>query len=521
METFLQKHADVVTGALTGFDRLVFRGTLRNIAYAAGLDKYLGVNGLLLKDFGKHAETVSNTLKAAGRRVAEAASRPVQYLQSPKTNKEQVALEIAARDQITKGLICILTSVEPCQTFEIRRDRETKHIHLQPARRKCLFMYHYAIHPVFGFMNARIQTWFPFTIQICLNGREWLSRSMNREGIGYARYDNCFPWIEDVGKAQELMDQQLSTDWPQQLGGIARYLNPAHGEIFNRFESSYYWSTYQCEVATDVMFEDPKKLAALYPSFVHHAITSFGSPDVLRFLGQKRRLNWHGDVHGKVVAEVTSSLKRRKEGVRVKHSVAGNSLKIYDKGGRLLRVETTINNSRDLRVYRPKEGGRPDDLDWRYLRKGIADLHRLSEVSRAANARYLDSLASVEDKTPLGELLRDVTRHARWKGKRVRALRPHAAEDSKLLEAISRGEFNITGFKNRDLRKLLYGEQSSADARRSAGRVTRQLRLLRAHGIIRKVPKSHRYLVTSKGRDICTALLAARAADVTKLTRAA
>ena len=156
----------------------------------------------MLKEFGKHAETVSNTLKAAGRRVAEAASRPVHYLRSPKTNKEKVALEIAERDQITKGLICILTSVEPCQTFEIRRDRETKHIHLQPARRKCLFMYHYAIHPVFGFMNARIQTWFPFTVQICLNGREWLARDMDREGMAYGRYDNCFPWIEDVERAQ-------------------------------------------------------------------------------------------------------------------------------------------------------------------------------------------------------------------------------------------------------------------------------------------------------------------------------
>ena len=73
---------------------------------------------------------------------------------------------------MTNGLVCVLTCVEPCRTFEIYRDRDTKQLHLQPRVRKCLFLYHYTVHPVFGFLNTRIQTWFPFSIQICLNGRE-------------------------------------------------------------------------------------------------------------------------------------------------------------------------------------------------------------------------------------------------------------------------------------------------------------------------------------------------------------
>jgi hypothetical protein len=134
----------------------------------------------------------------------------------------------------------VLTSVEPCRTFEIYRNRDTKHLELQPRVRKCLFLYHYAVHPVFGFLNARIQTWFPFSIQICLNGREWLARQMDAVGLSYLRHDNCFPWVEDWPRAQHLLDQQLAVEWPALLDGIARTLNPIHDEIFQARPTTYY-----------------------------------------------------------------------------------------------------------------------------------------------------------------------------------------------------------------------------------------------------------------------------------------
>jgi hypothetical protein len=131
------------------------------------------------------------------------------------------------------------------------------------------------IHPVFGFLNARIQTWFPFSIQICLNGREWLARQMQAAGLDYLQHDNCFPWIANWTRAQRLMDHQLKTQWPKLLNGIARQLNPIHAQIFHKHPLSYYWSIYQHEWALDVVFHHATDLRRFYPRWVNHAMTTF------------------------------------------------------------------------------------------------------------------------------------------------------------------------------------------------------------------------------------------------------
>jgi hypothetical protein len=238
MHEFIAKHQDKIAGTLSGFDRLVFRGTLRSIANHEGMKRYLWANQILLKDFGAHVEQVSRRLKEASLAEAEALGRPVQYLNSSQIDKEKIARGILAKDGISNGLVCVLSCVEPCWSFEIYRNRESKQLELQPRYRKCLFLYHYQIHPVFGFLNARIQTWFPFPIQICLNGREWLARQMQAAGLEYVRQDNCFPWIADWAKAQHLMDRQGKTKWPKLLTGLAQQLNPIHEEIFTLFPTT-------------------------------------------------------------------------------------------------------------------------------------------------------------------------------------------------------------------------------------------------------------------------------------------
>src|ERR1019366_9092799 len=227
-----------------------------------------------------------------------------------------------------RGPVCALTCVEPCWGFDIHRDRTTKQLELVQRPRKCLYVYQYWDHPVFGWLNARIETWFPFSIQICMNGREWLARQMDQAGVKYQRQDNCFPWISDWEQAQRLMDTQLQASWPQLLDQLADGLNPLHEEIFRQFPIDYYWSTYQSEWATDISFRKADDLTRLYPLFVHHAMTTLRSPDILRFLGKKPTQS--GEVNQNVKAEVTSDLKRRQEGVRIKHRYNENSEKLYD-----------------------------------------------------------------------------------------------------------------------------------------------------------------------------------------------
>ena len=522
MNKFIAKHEDQISGVLSGFDRLVFRGTLRSIAYTGGMNEYLSSNHLLLKDFGAHVEQVSQRLKVASLAEAVATGRPVRYLASAKVSKEDTARRIAAEDGIRQGLVCVLTSVEPCRTFEIYRNRETKHLQLQTRIRKCLFLYHYVVHPVFGFLNARIQTWFPFSIQICMNGREWLAQQMDQVGLAYARHDNCFPWIEDWPRAQQLMDQHLSVAWPTLLDGIAAIVNPIHEQLFQAYSASYYWSTFQSEWAIDLSFRAADDLHRLYPRLLQHAISTFGSTDVMRFLG--RRLPLSGQIPTRFSGQVISDLRERQEGIRVKHRLNANSVKLYDKAftvlGNVLRAEGTINDVSDFRAYRPKEGDPGGQLAWRPLRRGIADLYRRAEVGHRATERYLDALASVDQDTTLHEVLRHLGQPQYWHGRRVRALSPFAPDDRQLLQAISRGEFTINGLRNRDLQRLYFAQPptSSTEARRRSAWVSRKLRLLRAHGLIYKITHTHRYQLTSAGRSATTAILSALRSTIRQLT---
>ena len=525
MKEFIAKFGDRILGVLSGFDRLVLRGTLRAIVYAQGMEAYLEQNHVLLKNFAQHVCEVSRRLKQASLAGAEKTGRRVKYLASSAVDKEKTARAMAAEQKITQGLVCVLSCVEPCRSFEVYRNPESQRLELESRLRKCLFLYHYWIHPVFGFMNARIQTWFPFSIQICLNGREWLARPMAAEGLRYARQDNCFPWIEDFARAQQRMSVQLRIKWPKHWDQIAEQLNPMHPEIFRRFQVHYYGTTHPSEWASDIVFREAVVLRRLYPLLLHPAGTNFGSPEVLRFLGRKARLD--GQVPRNFRGELETDLRQREEGVRIKHAVNGNSLKLYDKAyttlGRVLRPEMTMNNPADFRVYRPNEGTPQGPKAWRVLRRGVADLHRRAQVSQQAIERYLQALAQVDDSTRLEELTRPLERATTWKGKGVRALHPFQEPDTALLEAVARGDFLLNGFRNRDLQALFFPQapDSVQQKRRRSARGGRQIRLLRAHGLIRKVARENRYHVTPPGRRIITAVLAARKATVCQLSKAA
>lgn len=522
MMSFIQQHANSVMGVLSGFDRVRIRGTLRWLCYPDGLGKHLSKIGVLLKDFKGYVHRITTELREATERMIQAAGRrPVQYMASATTSKEELARKIAAADGIREGLIAVLSAVELCRSFEVGWDTSRQHLELRSVPRKCLHYYHYWIHPEWGFMHARLQTWFPFTLHVCLNGREWLARQMGRAGLDYQRRENCFTWFADPPRAQQLMDRQLRVNWKRMLDRLIPQVHPLFGRLFATCPTGYYWSVDESEWATDVIFRSPAVLAAMYPRLIQHGMQHLGSREVMRFLG--RKVPTYGGVNRHFQGEVFTDLRQRPEGVRIKHRLNRNSIKMYDKQGSVLRVETSIYDSRDVRVYRSPEGNPRAPKDWRVLRKAVSDIHRRAEVCQAANERYLESMAAVSRSTPLGDVVAKLCRPTQWSGRRVRALNPLGASDAALLEAVSHGEFSIQGFRNRDLRAILYGTRpcSPEQRRRRSAAITRQLRLLRGHGLIHKVSQTHRYQLTTSGRIAITALLAARAADTEKLIGAA
>lgn len=514
MNQLVEKYSKVIMGHLSGFDRLVFRGSLRNLAVTPLFEGFLARSRVLLKDFGAYAEGKSKQLKRASFREAEQTKRPILYLPSAQTSKEDLALGIARNDGITEGLICVLHTVELCQSYEIKKDPVSTHLLLKTARRKCTHVYHYSIDPTFGFMGGRIQTWFPFGVQVWVNGREWLARDMTRHGLRFERRDNCFTWLEDPVTAQKLMDQQLKTSWSSVLDTFAARLNPDHDEMLGSFAPYYYWTAYQTEWATDLMFRSRADLAALYPGLTRGSIALFGAKDVMRFLGQAPHWNLQG--------EVTSSFKNRPEGVRVKHSVKANSVKAYDKQDSVLRIETTINDPTPFKVLRTKITDPDGPKSRQALRRTVADLHLRAQVSQTVNNRYADALASIEVDDQVAALLAPVAQPVHRGHKRFRGLRPFSPDDLALLQAISRGELTITGFHNRDLRAILFPDQINPhDKRRLSGRVSRLLALLRAHRLIRRLPRSHRYVLTTKGRTVAAAILAIQSSHVKALLKEA
>lgn len=514
MKRFIQRFADKIIGVLSGWDRLVLRGTLRPIAFSAGMMVFLWEKQVKLQNFGRYVFNISQSVKEASLREAELRKRPIIYLGSSATDKADLAQQIARKDRIQKGLIAVFKAVEPCIGYDVVGDHEKKKLVLIQRPRKCLAVYHYSIDPEFGFMGARIQTWFPFQIQVFLNGREWLSRQMDRADIRYEKHENCFTWIQDIDAAQKLMNKQLKLAWQKKLRQIASRLNPIHDSIFNVSKPiDYYWSTSATEWATDITFAEPSFLSNFYRALTLHGISTFSSPDVLRFLGKRMRQGSN--------TEIVTDYKDRREGVRIKHRVGKNSVKAYDKYG-LLRVETTINDAKAFRAFRRKENAPQSELKWRNLRSGISDMHRRAEISQATNDRYLDALASVDASTPLGDLLKKICEHTICNGKRVRALAPNSGQDLALLKIINRGDFSINGFRNRDIRVLLFpsAPASPIDDRRRSSRVTRLIRLLRAHHIIRKISSTHRYQITTLGRDIIAAVLASNRITLQQLNRA-
>jgi hypothetical protein len=438
--TFEEIDRKQITGSLTMFDRLIFKGHL-NWLYAPGAVRVLlWSQGVPITKFASYVKDATDALVAHAEAIAAAAGRPSIYLARPTTrdhgrSKEDIAREIAARDGITEGLVCVLRGVEPCTSFALRKSGE--YIEVVPRPRKCLRFYFYLIDPEFGFMHVRLQAWLPFEIQVYVNGREWLARQLDQAGVGYCRYDNALLRIENLDKACDLCDRFAHRAWPRLLNAFARWANPHLATIEAADMGGYYWVLDQAEVATDVMFRDRPTLAAVMPVLVRHATLPMSSVDVLRFLGRK--------LHPSLAAEVLTDAKRRPEGWRVKHRLARNWIKVYDKAS-VLRVETTINNPREfrvLRVFSDDDGRR--ERRWCPMNKGVANMWRYCQVGIGANRRYLEALAAAP---PNGEgvaALDALCRSRNRDGRHHARFNPLQPADLTLFRAVLDGGNTIVG----------------------------------------------------------------------------
>ncbi|HEX4816175.1 MAG TPA: hypothetical protein VFV66_25810 [Nonomuraea sp.] len=506
MGAFEDLHRKRITGSLAMFDRMIFKGHLSALYKQDGARCFLWSQGVPLTNFTDYAKATTERIANNARKLATDAGRPVISFDHVKTRnrvqqKDDLAKSIAERDGITEGIVCLISAVEPCMSFQVRRRHETKRIELFRRERKCLHHYLYMIDPEFGFMHVRIQGWIPYECQIYINGREWLARALDKAKIGYVRYENSLLAIDDLEAAAKLCERFAHRAWPRVLNAFARMLNPLLGAIGAAGYGGYYWVLDQAEIATDVMFKTRPQLLEVWPDLVRHASLNMSSTDVLGFLGRK--------LHPSLKAQVVTDTKRRPEGWRVRHRMGGNWVKVYDKAS-VLRVETTINNPREFRVLRlvTNDAGRRERR-WCEMRKGVGDLWRNFQVGIGANHRYLEALAAAplkgEGVAALDALCRPRTNH----GRTYARFSPLSPNDLALFRAALAGEHAIRGFRNADITARLYRRPPAdrEEAHRRCERVSRLIVKLRGHGLVAKIPRARRYRVTRYGHRVMTAAI--------------
>lgn len=493
MEQFIVKHQDKITGIISCFDRILIKGYLP-IGYPKSMEAFLNRHGVLFKDFKAFASHCSDQLKEHAQELARKAGRPFIYLNSP-IRKDERARDIAQHDGIPQGLVCVFSIVEPAQSFKLKYGQGKPRLIATSPR--CLCLYFYYIDREFGLMHIRLQTWFPFTLQVYLNGHEWLARKMTQHGITHVQVENAFVRIDDCRRAQRFADRFVKKNFPPVLEALARKINPLLRNLLQGMH--HYWVIDQAEYATDILFKDRAALKDLYPHLLQHATVCFSAEDVLTFLGRKLNGNFNG--------EVTNSFKKRWPGARVKHRMKGNWIKMYDKHGCVLRIETVINHPHEFRVRRKGKRRGQSVIGWYPMAKRVSNFYRYAEICSSANSAYLNALAAVDDPAQAYRLLNQLCEPITKNGRRRRGLNPLRKDDVALFAAALRGEHFIHGFRNRDLAAHLNVPycKDPLERKRQSARITRLIQLLHAHRLIARIPRSRRYRLTLTGATLMSA----------------
>ncbi|MCF6285077.1 MAG: hypothetical protein L3K26_07795 [Candidatus Hydrogenedentes bacterium] len=516
MNAFIRKFSGIVKGTLTGFDRIVFKGSILPLMYDEGVKSFCRGRGILNKDYKSWMLKQTGKLIDSATQYAETRyDKGITHIASSRTRKEELARQRQQKMNIDRGLIGVWSAVESCRSYKAKYCAKSGFPQLRGEWSKCKHLYFYFDHEDFGFMNIRLQTWFPYHIQLCLNGREWLRRSLERENIDFVAKGNKFLHIADYEVAQRMLDSQLDTRWAKTMDGFLPTVFPAMEQILGP-HLSYYWTLWQSEWATDLIFPSSKDLSPITNTLLRHAFMTGNSTAILRYLD--RPITKAGKPHANMNNDVTSRILDFNDGVRVRHWVDHNSVKIYNEGN-TLRVETTMNQPSMFKVHRHAQGESEDTPKRRLpLRKGVADIAIRAQVSQDINNRLMEQLATCSSEKPVHKLLDDICKTWKQDGRRVRALDP-TGKDRALLKAISDPVYCISAISNKPLREKLsgYDEYKNMTDKQRSAKISRQLRLLRDHGLIKKLPKQRKYQLTQKGRELTSTLNALLTASTQQL----
>lgn len=432
-------------------------------------------------DYPKFAEPYKDIIRANAEQLAKEHNIEIQFIRKGGIRKESIISEIINKRGDHAGIVHIISAMETCNTYKPWHDKTTGKTFLKPATSKCLHYYFYFIDEQVGLGYVRVPTWCPFRLLIYINGHNILASELREAGIEYTMIDNAFDSIEDSVKAQALSDKLSVEKLHRKLDEFAWRFCP----VYKDFKLRYHWSVMQAEYATDIVFKKQDRLQQIYNELVATAIHTVKADNIATFLGNKLDPRYQG--------EVGNNYNVRIEGSRIKHTMGSSSIKMYDKFSKILRIETTSNDISFFKHFRQvvhRDGTTSHQMA--PMRKYIYSLAFLSDNLKATNRRYLEFISAFDNKEVGRKRLEKVTSSKCENNRNYKGFNFFNADDSTLLLAIVRGEFNINGFRNNNMQKLL-GLNSA--------KISRLIKRLRVHGLIKKAVGSYKYYLTKIGKE--------------------
>jgi hypothetical protein len=491
-ELLTDRYASKIRGVLACFDRIVLTATLPEICYPEGMTKYLGGKGVRVFDFADWAKPFSTEIRVNAERLAEESGLAIEYIQRPRSFRKEERIEkILAKRGSAPGMVHIFSVLETCTEYRPWHDKPSGKTFLRAKESKCKHFYFYFIDPELGLCYFRIPLWAPFRLQFYCNGHNMLATRLRQKRIAYDLRDNAFVQVADWKTAQELADTLSVVYIHRRLREFVRRFCP----IARHFPFEYHWSFMQVEYALDIVFDRQSDLAPIYDNLVRTAVHAVKADNVATFLGRK--------LTDRTPDEVGNNFHTRIKGTCIRHHMGWAAIKMYDKFGLILRIETVCNDVSFFHHYRQverKDGS--SEMKLAPMKKSIYSLSPLREVMAAANQRYLEFLSAIDDPSSGIKDLDRISSPARNGKRSFRGFNFFTQLDRRVFEVILGGQFNIYGFRNRDLRQHLND--------RSPSQVARLLTRLRLHGLIRKVAHHSKYYLTHLGRTAAIAALGLR-----------
>ena len=493
LSRFITKFTSLIGAVLSCFDRVIFKGHLA-LAAPCELERYVDLTLKVRRsDFMKTlAPQYSDRLVEHAQAWARKAGRTYEY-RTGQFRKDEWAQGFVRDQGISEGLVGILCTLETCPSFALVPGPQ-RPVFVSRSRQQRV-LYYYFLDREFGLVHVRLQTWLPFTVQVYVNGHEWLAQQMVHQKLGFVQQHNAFTQLDDPGKAQRIADRFAKLDWPKILDRWAKQVNPLLRELFPGYP--VHWVVDQAEYATDLLFTSRAALAGLYRALLDYAVRTFTPKDILGFLGRKWDRRFDGEVH-------THYEDDRWFGTRIKHRMKSNWLKMYDKFGRILRIETVINSPKEFWVYRtqPHRDG-TSSVGYHPMTKGVASLVDYQEQALACNRRYLDALAVVDDPAPAYQDLRQLTEPKVVDGRSYAGFNPARRDDVRLFKAVLDGDHITRGFRNADIRDPLFGRLvKRCEQRRASAAAGRLLKRLHVRQLVAKIPRTRRWRLTEHGRQL-------------------